>query len=222
MKKTLAKSQKPIIATTLSGLFIHSGPWKTAHLRWYEIMAEKLKDHSIIEPANREDYFKTIDEVMKRLYPDKKEKERTKIARELFFETVLHNIKKDPSVKNQDIIDYFQSLKNDYRIALITTNTYSALINILDIINLPIDFFGIIETSELEEKDDKKAVFDRFIKKYSKPVLYIGGDRKDSYDYCKKNKIQAIFANLENQEDIGGVITVHNLNELKIEAEKFI
>jgi len=33
---------KPIIATTLSGLFLTSEPWDKAHVHWYEQAAEKL------------------------------------------------------------------------------------------------------------------------------------------------------------------------------------
>jgi len=56
--------------------------------------------------------------------------------------------------------------------------------------------------------------FERFIKKYGKPLLYIGGERKDTYDYCKKKKINCIFANLEGNEKIK-VKTIRGSKELE-------
>ena len=66
-----------------------------------------------------------------------------------------------------------------------------------------------------ESGDDKRIVFDRFIKKYGKPLLYIGGGRKDSYDYCKEKNIERVFANLDENEEIPGVELVHSVEELK-------
>ncbi len=206
--------EKPILATTLSGLFIKSEAWTNAHTLWYENASRKLNDESVKQWIGREDYFKGVDKVMKRLYPSLSENKRTKKARELFFETVLENIKRNPSLKNQKITDYFSELKTKYQIALITTNTSSALEKILTATGLK-DFFNLTETSLPEEKDDKTKVFNRFIQKYRKPIIYIGGGRKDSYAYCQENDIRCLFANLENQEEIKGVKSVHNLEELK-------
>jgi len=46
-------------------------------------------------------------------------------------------------------------------------------------------------------------------------VLYLGTDRKESFDYCKKNKIHCIFVNIENMQEVKGVDAVHNFEELK-------
>src|SRR3989344_5813108 len=138
---------KPIIATTFSGLYIKSTPWKKAHILWFQQASKKLK--------------------------------------------------------------------SKYEIALITTNTAEAINRILKIINLE-DLFDIIEASNPDEKDDKTIVFDRFIRIYGKPILYIGGDRKDSFDYCKQHSIRAVFANLEDKEDMSGVESAHNLKEIEL------
>ena len=45
--------------------------------------------------------------------------------------------------------------------------------------------------------------------------MYLGGSRKDSFDYCKENNIRCVFANLENSEEIEGLESIHNLEELK-------
>lgn len=210
---------KPIIATTLSGLFINEEPWKKAHILWYQNAAKKLNDNSIMKWANRPDYFKGVDEVMKKLHPNLSEEERTKLARETYFDSVIEYIKKNKLVINKKGVNYFKELKKNNRLALITTNTKTALEKILKATKLE-TLFDLIEFSNPKEKDDKKLVFERFIKKNGKPKIYVGGSKKDSYDYCKEQNIPSIFANFENQEEIEGVKTVRSLNELKKEIEK--
>lgn len=206
--------EKPIIAATLSGLFLKHEPWDKAHVLWYEKAAERLKDPSVNKWANSPDYFKGVDEVMKRIYPDLSDDERTIKARETFFSSVCDYVKKYPRVRNNSVIKYFDSLKNSYRLALITTNIKIALEKIIEIAGLT-DFFDVVEASMPDEKDDKRIVFERFIKRYGRPLIYIGGNRKDSFDYCKEKGIPCIFANFEKQPDIEGVESAHNLEELK-------
>ncbi|MBW2990394.1 hypothetical protein KY348_01675 [Candidatus Woesearchaeota archaeon] len=205
---------KPILATTLSGLFIKSEPWKKAHVLWFERAAEELDDASVKDYANTDDYFKHVDEVMQRLYPELSDKERTIKAREMYFNSVYEYILINPRVVNKEVIQYFASLKDKFRLALVTTNAQKTLEKILSLKELS-GLFDIIEASEMHEKDDKVVVFDRFVKRYGKPGMYIGGNRKDSFDYCKKNNIPCIFANLEAGKDLEGVETVHGLEELK-------
>lgn len=206
--------EKPVIATTLAGLFVKKEAWDKAHVLWYQEASEKLKDPSVSRWANRPDYFKGVDDVMRRLYPNLEEAVRTVKARRMFFDSVLRYIGENPGVRNEKIVKYFKSLKNKYRLALITTNTKQALEKILAATGLQ-DLFDIFEASEESEKDDKIAVFKRFKTKYGNPKIYVGGDRKDSFDYCKDNGIPHIFANLESQPEIAGVESVHNLKELE-------
>lgn len=206
--------EKPIVATTLAGLFIKKEAWDNAHKMWYQKAAEILNDSSVLKWIERPDYFKGVDEIMQRLYPHANDTERTVTARKMFFDSVIKYILQNPAMRNEEIVAYFMSLKGKFRLALITTNTKSALEKILSATNLT-NLFDIIETSDESEKDDKAIVFDRFIKKYGKPAIYIGGDRKDSFDYCHKNSVPCTFANLESSKDIEGVKSIHNLQELK-------
>ena len=213
--------KKPIIATTLAGLFLKHTPWETAHMRWFKEAAEQLNDPSVNKWAKKPDYFKGVDEVMQRLYPNLTNGERTAKARELYFDAVLNNIKDSGDVRNEKVIEYFKKLKKDYALALITTNKQESLNKILALVNL-LDLFDIIEASLPEEKDDKTIVFDRFIERYGKPIVYIGGGKSDTYAYCQQNNIPAIFANFESQESIESVETVHTLEDLKQKISKFL
>ena len=206
--------EKPIIATTFSGLFLKNEPWNNAHILWLKDAAEKLNDPRIMDWANKPNYFDCVEPIMSKLYPDLNKEERVIKAREIFFDAVCEYIKQNPDVVNKEIIEYFKTLKDKYCLALITTNTKEAIERILELTNLK-DLFEIVATSLPEEKDDKRVVFDRFLSKQDIPVIYIGGSRKDSFNYCAQRGIKAIFANLENEEEITGVESIHNLRELK-------
>jgi phosphoglycolate phosphatase-like HAD superfamily hydrolase len=210
---------KPIIATTFSGLFISSEPWKKAHYLWFDEAAKILKDNTIKKWKHKKNYFSGVDLVMKQRFPKLTDEQRTKKARELFFASVLRYMKKK-NVKFEKNISFFRQLKKKYRIALITTNTSFSLKKMLKANDLA-TFFDIIIASKEQEKDDKQKVFNRFIAKYGKPLLYIGGDRKDTYDFCKKQNIPCVFANFEHAKDIQGIKTARNLKELKLCIQEF-
>lgn len=219
--------KKQIIATSLRGLFIKSSPWIDAHILWYEerekeIKRKKLDDSAIKEwrqllnsdpKEERKKYFRYVDRIMEVLYPNLPSDKRTEKARELFFNATIEYIKQNPEVINKDIINYFQSLKKDYRLALITTNTSQALTSILKASKLE-KMFDIIESSKPNEKDEKNVVFDKFIKSYGAPALYIGTGT-EGIEYCQKNKIPYLFANFEGEEEIKETNSVHSLKELK-------
>jgi len=220
--------EKPIISTTISGLFIKHEPWQKAHILWFEERELELKDQnknlSAIEdwkkllqndPKREEkEFFRFVDIIMKELHPDLSDEERTKKARETYFDSVVSYIELYPEVINNEVIDYFLSIKNKFKLALVTTNTEEALGKILEIANIK-DLFDIIEYSFPEEKDNKELVFSRFIEKHSKPVIYLGGGREASYDFCKQHSIKAIFANLENDLPIEDVENINSLEELR-------
>ncbi len=213
--------EKPIIATTLSGLFLKHEPWNKAHILWLGRATEKLKDPSIMSWANKPNYFDCVDEIMKRLHPNLDERERVIKAREMFFESVCEYVGKNPKVRNEEIIKYFSSLKERWRLALITTNIQSALEKILSVADLR-GLFDITETSLPEEKDDKRIVFERFIKKYGEPLIYIGGSRKDSFDYCREENIPHIFVNLESEKEIPNMNSAHSLKEIKEKLKPYL
>jgi len=227
--------QKPIIAVNLRGLFLKGNAWDDAHYLWYEQKEKELKkqskDTSAIDEwrqllrsnpnEERKTYFRYVDKVMESLYPNFKEEERTARARETYFDAVCQYLKKHPEARNEEVIKYFKSLKDSYRIALITANTQEALDRIIKVSKLE-GLFDIFETSLPTEKDDKLLVIERFLKKHGRPLSYIGGEKASTYDYCKKYKIPHIFANLEGQEEIPGVKSVHNLRELKEALKRLI
>src|SRR3989344_5601478 len=128
--------EKKFIATTLAGLFVRSDPWAKAHEVWFEQKAEQLNDPSIKDWIKRSDYFQGVDEVMKRIIPHATEEERTKKAREEYFDSVEIYLTQNKHLKNDKVIEYFKTLKNKYHIALITTTKRDRIAEILSILEI--------------------------------------------------------------------------------------
>jgi len=205
---------KKIIATTLSGLFIKTAPWKEAHRLWFERIVEQTGDESFRQWVAKTDYFDGVNLAMARIMPDASKEERVREARRMFMQQVLGYIKENrESVVNRDVAEFFRGIRQKYALALVTTNTRDFIDEILSAAGLS-DFFDIIEASPSSEEDDKVAVFERFVEKNGKPAVYFGGERKDSYDFCRQKNIFCIFANLEGAKEMS-VRTAHNLDEIK-------
>jgi phosphoglycolate phosphatase-like HAD superfamily hydrolase len=203
----------------MKGILLSSEPWMRAHEEWFEQMAQDTGREDLKQWAKKPDYFDGVDEAMKTLYPNRSEEERTAKARELYFEKVVGYTRKNPLVVRKDVIDYLREQKKDYRLALLTTNTLRATAQMLEAAKAE-ELFDIIVCSHEDEKDDKKVVFERFFQRYSGPALFIGGDRQESFEYCKRSRVPTIFANFEGGEDIPGVRSARNLQELKIAVKE--
>lgn len=203
----------PIIAVSLSGIFIKVTPWKKAHELWFEGAAAELQDETVLRWSKRIDYFDGVDEVMGRLYPDLTLQDRTIEARKRFFESVCKYIELHPETINQDIVAFFTSIKQKFRLALITTHTEYALEKVWNFI--PKNLFDYIACSFEDEKDEKENIFSRFIKQHGKPLLYLGHSRQDSYVFCQQQHINCYFANFDRLQEIEGVKSVHSLEELE-------
>lgn len=205
---------KPIIATTLSGLFIRTSPWKDAHRKWFEQIVRETGDESFRQWAMKPGYFEGVNLAMAKLMPDASKEERIREARRRFMEAVVDNIKeRREEVVNREAIDFFSSLKEKFTLALITTNTKEAAMKILSIAGIE-NLFDIAEFSMPGEEDDKSAVIERFMENHGKPRVYFGGDRKDIYDYCRQKNIFCVFANLEDGRDFNAR-TVHTIKEME-------
>ncbi len=206
---------QPIIATGLSGVVFGSEPWKKAYQEWFKKASEKLGKPEIKDYSRKPGYSRYVDKVMRQLKPEASEEERVVEARKRFFDNVCRQVSlRADYYKNQEVIGVLNHLKKYYRLALITTLSHDAVSRILSISKLQ-GLYNIIECGKPEEKDDKADVFNRFLRYYGKPLLYIGGDNKQSFDYCKKNKIPCLFANLRGGADMPGVESVHNAEELR-------
>lgn len=201
---------KPIIATTLVNLFVDEKPWKEAHKLWFYKVAHELNDESFFQWIEKENYFEGVDNAMEELMPNSSDFEKTVEARKRYFAAVIEGLKKD-NYENQKLIDYFLTLKESYRIALITTVDSKHIKAILDKLKM-LNVFDIIETTIPPEKDDSSNVFERFLDKYGKPVIYLGTSKK-SLKYCSEHDINSVYVNFYDLVDLE-YETIYNLEEL--------
>lgn len=213
--------EKPILATTIRDVIIDGTSWVDAHHLWFDEREKELSAEPIDRwrellrknpEEEKETYFKYVDEVMKLLYPDLSDSKRTEIARKSYFDSVLEFIKQNQDKINHDFIEYLESLKDKYKIAIITTNTWSALEKILEVSHINKDLFDLIGASKPEEKDDKIIIFERFIEKHGKPKFYIGSSEK-TINYCKEKGIKYILTDFYSNNNFPGSVT--NIKELK-------
>ncbi len=205
---------KPIIAVSFSGIIMKDTPWKKAHEVWFEHYAKKLNKPEIEEYAKKENWFDYVDKVMALAEPELNDSERTIKAREKYFDVICDFGCDNLSLENKEVIEYFYSIKKEFFLGLITTTSLATIQRILKAIKHE-DLFDFIECSLLEEKDDKLAVFKRFIEKNEKPILYLGGKRKETIDFCQENNIKFVFANFEKEKtEINSISSVNELKEL--------
>ena len=185
MSKT-PRAKKPIIATTFSGVFVSDRAFKEAHKIGMKELADKAKMPEIYEAEQSPDYFQKVEKALEKVYPNLSPKERIVKRRAIYFVRVLDLMKKEDI--DTDMINYFGHLKKKYRIALITTISSKAIDKFLEFTGL-LDFFDIIVTTEPDEKDDKRLVWERFIKQHGKPHLYVGDSKRD-FEICSKKGIE--------------------------------
>lgn len=187
----------PIMALSLRGVLISPKPWKQAHLKWFQEMAKKLDDPSILDDLGT-NYFEKIDEVMSRLHPSLSQSEREIKARESYWELVCDIIRETPNAVDRTLVDFFLSLKPKYEIVLITSMTSRVAKQVLASASL-LHVFDKIYASFQEEKENKKAVLNRFLEENGKPSIYFGSNSEDTVVYCEENNIPHLFIE-EGQE----------------------
>lgn len=192
--------EKPIIATNIDGLLIEHEAFVEPHKAWFERAIKKTKDNSLRKWIGEINYFPGVNEAMEKILPDASKEERTKTAREWYQKDVIKYIKSHPEVVKQDIANKLISLKEKYRLILVTTNTTGYINKILKVSRLEKIYDGII-ASRTEEEPNKDILIEELINKYGKPKYYVTGKLKED--------INKSFEELEIK-----VILIKELNRL--------
>jgi hypothetical protein len=191
--------EKPILATNMDGLLIEHEAFVEPHKDWFERAIKKTKDNSLRKWIGREDYFLGVNEAMEKILPDASKEERTKTAREWYQEDVIKYIKYHPEVVKKDIAEKLLSIKDKYKLILLTTNTKDYIYQILKVSKLERIYDNII-ASDTEKEPKKEELLNKLIKKYGKPKFYLTGKLEDSInDYIKRFNIEIISAKEINQ-----------------------
>ncbi len=209
---------KPAIIIDLNGALIKQRPFDIAHKEWFRVMAELIRDHSINEFAFKEDYFKDVQEIMKKYLGDIDIKTRNAFARNIYSMMVVESIKKWDLV--EDFAEYLHNIKKRFSIVLITSAPTAAINGILEKINCT-DLFDIVSASPMEEVPSKKELIELFIKKHGKPLFYIGQGDKDILT-CKEFGIKTIVVDWAKPAEHKGNFEAHNVDELGKIVERFV
>lgn len=205
------KTNKEIIAIDLDGALLKSRPFDEAHKKWFYLMSILLKDDSINKYASLENYFDKVHEVMKRYLGNVEYETRIIFARNLYAMVTIAEVKEEDLI--YEFAEYIRSIKNKYRLTLITTAPESSVEPILKKTKC-LDIFYTIYKSPVNKHPNKKELFEEFIKRYGKPIFYIGNGDKDIIT-CKELRIKSISVNWVSKGEFKGDYDINTVKELK-------
>jgi hypothetical protein len=189
------EKQRIILATNIDNLLIEHKAFVEPHKAWFERAIKKTKDNSLRKWIGREDYFLGVNEAMEKILPNASKEERTRTAREGYQKDVINYIKSHQEVIKKDIADKLISIKDKYKIILLTTNTKDYINQILKVSNLN-NIYDEIIASKTEEEPNKEKLIAELISKYGKPKYYLTGKLEDSInDPIKKLNIKLLGIN---------------------------
>lgn len=195
---------KPTIAVDFSGTLITEKPSEQAHYEWFEVMANLLKDKSILAYAKEKDYFPHVYKIMERFtgLDSKKEEDKKlmkKFARNLFQMSYFAAANK---IKDwllfQDYANYLRELKQKYRLVLVTTSPEDTISPILHLVKCE-DIFDEIIKSPLTEEPNKEKLLKQLLERQDNLKVYLGNSLEDG-QACRKLRIPFILAMWDNAD----------------------
>lgn len=170
----MEKSNKPILVTNIDGVLLEHKVFYEPHKEWFKRAIEKTGDKNLEEWIGKENYFPGVNKAMKQIMPNATEKEKTAQARIWYQEDVINYIKNHPEKIKTKIADKLKSLKEKYKIILMTTNSKDYINEILKVSNLENIYDGIV-ASKTDEEPEKSELIRELIEKYDKPKFYLTG-----------------------------------------------
>jgi len=203
---------KNILVFTLPGVFVNSAPWKNASKLWFLRVYTETKDKQMLMWSERgEDFQIGVNLAMHNLMPEATEDKKDNEIRQRFTEAIIQGVKNTTNLMNSEVVEYFRKLKNKNLLVLLSTTKQESINRVLDALNLN-DLFDIVIYQE--NKETQEQLMEKLIKKYSLPSIFIGGNRKDCFYFCKNNNIPCIYLNLENIPGNKDIPSVSSIKEL--------
>ena len=192
--------EKPIIATNIDGLLIEHSAFTEPHRKWFERAIKKTGDESLRRWIGADPYFPGVDIAMEKIMPDATPEQRTAQARTWYQEDVVKYLKEHPETIKKDLAEKLKSLKEKYKLILLTTNTRDYINKIIEVSHLHGIYDDII-ASDKEKEPDREELIKELIEQYGKPKYYITG-KEDSKTIVR-------FENLGTE-----IITKENIAEI--------
>lgn len=184
--------EKPIIATNIDSLLIEHKAFIEPHKDWFKRVIKKTKDNSLKKWIGREDYFLGVNKAMEKILPNASKEEKIKTAREWYQKDVVNYIKSHPGVVKKEIANKLISIKDKYKLILLTTNTKDYINKILKVSRLE-NIYDEIIASKTEEEPNKEELINELIKKHGKPVYYLTGKIERINTHFKELGIKVIY-----------------------------
>lgn len=194
------RKQKLILATNIDGLLIDPSAFVEPHRVWFDRAILLTKNNSLGKWKGHPKYFDGVNEAMEKILPKATKEERTAQARKWYQEDVIYHISIHPEVVKKEIADKILSVKNKYKIILLTTNTKDYIYEILKVSKLEKIYDNII-ASNTEEEPDKGKLLDKLIKKYGKPKYYLTGKLEDDIN----NNIRRMNIKVITTKDLNNI-----------------
>jgi len=192
--------EKPILATNIDCLLIAHEAFVEPHKAWFKRAIKKTKDNSLRKWIGEINYFSGVDEAMEKILPNASKEERTYQARKWYQEDVIKYIKSHPEVVKKNIANKLISLKEKYKLILVTSNATDYINKILKASKLE-KIYDYIIASKTEKEPDKEELIEKLINEHGKPKYYLTGKPDD--------KINATFKKLDIE--VIGIEDIDNL-----------
>ena len=208
-------SDKPIIILTLNGVLIKEDTTKNAMAIFFDEFAKKYDDASIRDYLLEDNLFNAVMTVIKNNNPSIEDDQLMKLTGENYINYLTNYIKKNllDSVRSE-VRDYLISIKDRFRFVLLATTPKESINSILNAAGLE-KLFDIIEYSPREFMYEKNKFYSSFIEKNGLPVLYLGGDKKSSFEFYKSIGVKTYFVNFDNIYEVENVDSIYDIDELK-------
>lgn len=179
---------KGIVGFSLLGIVKNEEPWRMAN----EVGMKELSERSGMEEFDGEgNYFEYVKEALDKIdeYKDLSLMEAVSRRRSQFFDRVLNLIKEGDYI-NKEFVDVLkESVKDDFEIALITTNTREFVDSVLKLADAE-GVFDYIVCLDSSDEDNKRMVFDKAIKEGIDVDVFMGSEK--SGKICKDLGIKFI------------------------------
>jgi len=129
---------------------------------------------------------------MEKILPKASKEKQISKARKWYQKDVINYIKNNPEKIKSPNVEKLKSLKEKYKIILVTSNTKKYIRKILKKAKLNGIYDGII-ASKTSEEPNKEILIQELISKYGKPKYYLTGKPEDKINQnFKKLEIKVL------------------------------
>ena len=178
--------------------------YETAHKKWFDTVAEALKDEKIKEKANEPRDWDMVLDILEPYIP--KINNRIGLARALYSFAVGSTVQEYHL--ERDFLQYMHKQKSTHKLGLVTSAAEHMIYEVFQDQELP---FNNIVANILPETHHPKLYW--YIQKFGTPDVYIGNNTSD-LQFAKKNNLVSITTGWFKEPKKQGDYHVRSVDEL--------